>query len=138
MTEIKLEKWQKALNHWDKWLGSIKDTRSLVEEKYGDLEDLLMTGYLEVVTEGKDNSITAINIEADEKGRAIWALYDEVEDIGGKFISHEIGLKSNSELHQLFLAYWVHLVIPELTEDYGQDNLEDYLEDLKARLNLVI
>jgi hypothetical protein len=112
------EQWQKALEHWDAWDKSIKETRAKIEKEHGNISTLLERAKT-IWPEGVDDPLRLIqDAKKNREAKILWNLYDEVEDIGSMFIAKEIGLKSESWLHYIFLCHWIHSVIPELTQDY--------------------
>jgi hypothetical protein len=114
------EKWQQALSHWDKWNRSIMKTRAKIEKEHGNISALLERAET-IWPEGVDDPIRLIqDAKRNKEAEILWNLYDEVENIGSEFVTKEIGLKSGSYLNYIFLNYWIHSVIPELTQDYDQ------------------
>lgn len=127
-----LEKWQEALRHWDAWVESIKQTKAFLQDRHGDLSQLL--SHSEIVWPEDEDGSSGVSLkpETNKEALILWNLYDEVEEIGSTFILNKIGLKPGLELHKVFLNHWVHLVIPELTEDYDpkyylQEYMAEYL-----------
>lgn len=123
------EKWQKALEHWDAWDRSIKETRANIEKEHGNISALLERAET-VWPEEVDDPIRLIkDARRNKEAEILWNLYDEVQEIGSEFITKQIGLKPGSDFHYIFLNYWIHSVIPELTQDYDPDY---YLPEYQA------
>ncbi|MFC1956912.1 hypothetical protein ACFLVY_01265 [Chloroflexota bacterium] len=134
MTREPQEKWQIALNKWDKWVESVKQTKELIQDKYGDLNQLISRSETIWPEDEEVTLVTIRNVERNQEAQALWNLYDKVSEIGSKFVSTAIGLRPNSELFKVFLDYWVHLVLPELTEDYDSDYYsQEYIAEHLAK-----
>jgi hypothetical protein len=124
------EQWQKALEHWGAWDKSIKRTRAKIEKEHGNISELLERAET-IWPEGVDDPARLIqDAKMNKEAKVLWNLYDEVENIGSEFITKEIGLKSGLYLNYIFLNYWIHSVIPELTQDYEPDY---YLPEYQAK-----
>jgi hypothetical protein len=112
------EKWQEAVSHWCRWNESVHNTRVVAEGRHGDMNQLLSRAKpIWVETE----SGISLNSSSNAESAILWNLYDEVQYIGSQFISTEVGLKEDSLHHPTLLSYWIHSVIPEITQDYNKN-----------------
>ncbi|MFC1938852.1 hypothetical protein ACFLWM_01695 [Chloroflexota bacterium] len=134
MTQEPQEKWQKALKHWGTWVESINKARSSIEQEHGDLTQLLSRAETVWPEDVQDSSGISHYPVRNKEAEFLRNLYDKVGGIGSKFISTAIGLRPNSELNKVFLDYWVHLVLPELKEDYDPDYCsQEYIAEHLAK-----
>ena len=124
------------LKYLDIWIKSIEEMRAKIRREHGDLNQLLSRAETLWPEDGGDSSDISLNPKRNKEAEILWNLYDEVHDIGAKFISAEIGLSPSSWFHHPFLDYWIHSVIPELTEDYDPEYYsEEYFLD-RERVNV--
>ncbi|MFC2024001.1 hypothetical protein ACFLTJ_00250 [Chloroflexota bacterium] len=134
MAQEPQEKWQIALKHWGTWVESINKARTSIEQEHGDLTQLLSLAETVWSEDVQDSSGISRYPVRNKEAEILWNLYDKVGEIGSKFIATAIGLRANSELHKVSLDYWVHLVLPELTEDYNPDYYsQEYIAEHLAK-----
>ncbi|MFC1903744.1 hypothetical protein ACFLW9_02555 [Chloroflexota bacterium] len=121
------EKWQKAINHWDKWRDSVESNRENLLKEYGDLQQL-EDRMLDLSYQADTGSLPQNLVpELRKLSMNMWDIFNKVDSIGVKFLQDNLGLTVGGYL-KTFLEYYTHSVIPELTKGWDDKTpLEEYL-----------
>jgi hypothetical protein len=121
MPNRKTRNWQEALKYWDTWAESIRQTKKLIQTKYGDITHLIQR-YSDLCYLKDTGSLTDdLRPEIRKLGMMYRNLIKEVEDIGRDFISSKMGLNYKTIYHAYFLDYWKYSIHPELSPFYGEE-----------------
>ena len=131
------QKWKQALGHWDKWGKSIEKAKAKIENKYNNLSSLIALAKIEVKEERKENGHTNYTLILNDNMQTIWGIDDELEKVATDFISREIGLNPESELHYLFADYWMRSALPEFRGESDVD-IEPRIEGYNPLRNVTL
>ncbi|MFC1955329.1 hypothetical protein ACFLWZ_02160 [Chloroflexota bacterium] len=125
MAQDKLEKWQVALNKWDKWNQSIIQCRESIRQKYGVLDELLANAKFSVEVGGEANNPT-FSIDMNTEEETIWAIVKKIRDFSERFILKNIGIYPDLFQFHVFQTWWLKSAFPSLGDWF---ELEPYNEE---------
>ncbi len=104
------KKWEEILISWPKWKKSLETARIMIENKYGDVADLISGAKCEVHEKEGDLSGQNFSISVNDEQWIKWEIETELECVAGDFIEREIGLRSSTYLHDTFVDAWISSV----------------------------
>jgi hypothetical protein len=118
MNDIKIEKWQEALNKWDIWINAIHNIKERIQkfldkEKFDSLAQLFASVKVSfnIKTEEDGVSIISVDYKENKASELAFNIHNIVINEGSKFLVKSMSLRYGLYFHQVFLDYWVKSIL---------------------------
>lgn len=112
-----LEKCEAALKSWPKWNKSLEIARARMETKYGNVANLIAGAKVECEVKDKGSSGKSSRLFVNNEQWTKWEIETELESAASDFVKREMGLRSDTEFHDIFVSIWVSSISPLFRRD---------------------